>query len=627
MAKAHLSIEKLEDRLALSANYFISPTGSDSNTGTIDNPFATLQHGVNLAAAGDTISMLAGTYFPTDRTKIWGKDGTAANPIRIEAYQNAEVILNGANVPADPSNNNYGIHIAGSDYIEVDGLRITNMPNGGIWVSNGEHITLKNGESDHNGQKAGWNAGGISVYTGTSYVSIENWDAHHNRSALPAGNGSILGNSDGFSFNATGPGNQLINSRSWRNSDDGIDVYFSVQPVTISGNWIFENGYLDEDGLPTETPTGGPSAPSNFNGDGNGIKMGGGASGSQAANANHLVTNNVVWSNRHAGIGDNSHDGPLTVYNNTSYNNGGEVGGSSGYNFAFWDSDPSFTATVRNNLEYTTFSVGRNMNGADDQFNNWNLAVSVTAADFVSLDDSANRGPRQADGSLPVSYFLHLVASSDLLDKGSDVGLLFDGSSPDLGAFEFSVEPPSADFDGDDDIDGSDFLAWQRGLGTSNANKPDGDADHDQDVDSDDLGIWQNQFSVVAIGTTTANTLTSESDDTEYREEAAQAESSALSNDLVDLAVVSPFFLRKNLLANVGKRDGSNIDREIDVTIPLATAEALFFDEIAISNQELDRVLAQSSILTSEKAAATVFDELGKEFGTFLSENAGSYDK
>ena len=53
----------------------------------------------------------------------------------------------------------------------------------------------------------------------------------------------------------------------------------------------------------------------------------------------------------------------------------------------------------------------------------------------------------------------------------------------------------SADFDEDDDIDGSDFLAWQRGYGTLlGATHADGDADGDRDVDRDDLAILQDSF-------------------------------------------------------------------------------------------------------------------------------------
>ena len=49
-----------------------------------------------------------------------------------------------------------------------------------------------------------------------------------------------------------------------------------------------------------------------------------------------------------------------------------------------------------------------------------------------------------------------------------------------------------ADFDGDLDVDGADFLAWQRGFGTSSgATKAMGDSDGDGDVDAADLGNWR----------------------------------------------------------------------------------------------------------------------------------------
>jgi glucose/arabinose dehydrogenase len=53
---------------------------------------------------------------------------------------------------------------------------------------------------------------------------------------------------------------------------------------------------------------------------------------------------------------------------------------------------------------------------------------------------------------------------------------------------------PTADFDTDGDVDGHDFLAWQRGLGLSNAQRVDGDTNADGDVDSGDLTIWKQQF-------------------------------------------------------------------------------------------------------------------------------------
>ncbi len=51
------------------------------------------------------------------------------------------------------------------------------------------------------------------------------------------------------------------------------------------------------------------------------------------------------------------------------------------------------------------------------------------------------------------------------------------------------------DFNGDLDIDGSDFLTWQRGFGISpNASKAQGDADSSGAVNQMDLAIWESTF-------------------------------------------------------------------------------------------------------------------------------------
>jgi len=60
-------------------------------------------------------------------------------------------------------------------------------------------------------------------------------------------------------------------------------------------------------------------------------------------------------------------------------------------------------------------------------------------------------------------------------------------------------EVNGADFDEDGDVDGTDFLLWQRGFGiTGTALPSDGDANGDSKVDAQDLAIWQSQFGFMA---------------------------------------------------------------------------------------------------------------------------------
>lgn len=74
------------------SSYFVSPSGSDSNPGTLAAPFLTIAHGLGVLAAGDTLNIRAGTYDET----IWESmvvTGTLANPIVIQAYLGEAVIL------------------------------------------------------------------------------------------------------------------------------------------------------------------------------------------------------------------------------------------------------------------------------------------------------------------------------------------------------------------------------------------------------------------------------------------------------------------------------------------------------------------------------------------------------
>ena len=50
-----------------------------------------------------------------------------------------------------------------------------------------------------------------------------------------------------------------------------------------------------------------------------------------------------------------------------------------------------------------------------------------------------------------------------------------------------------ADFDDDNDVDGVDFLIWQRGLGIGSTHA-DGDANEDNVVDAADLAVWEAQY-------------------------------------------------------------------------------------------------------------------------------------
>ena len=84
---------------------------------------------------------------------------------------------------------------------------------------------------------------------------------------------------------------------------------------------------------------------------------------------------------------------------------------------------------ARNNLAYDNERNGV-QEIVDDLSNSWNdpPGIVLEASDFQSLD------PAEIE-----TLFLRLAPGSGAIDAGTDVGLPFSGTAPDLGAFEFDA--------------------------------------------------------------------------------------------------------------------------------------------------------------------------------------------
>ena len=88
-------------------------------------------------------------------------------------------------------------------------------------------------------------------------------------------------------------------------------------------------------------------------------------------------------------------------------------------------------------------------------------------------------------------------------DEDNTVGVFRYAAAQDTPFID--ANPSNGDFDGDGDVDGADFLTWQRGLGlTGQPDATTGDADDDGDVDAADLALWKSHFggtpAVAAVG-------------------------------------------------------------------------------------------------------------------------------
>ncbi len=106
---------------AASTTYYVATTGSDSNPGTISQPFLTPFHAVSLAAPGTDIVVRGGTYNIANNVGITAS-GTPTSYIRLYNYAGETVILDGTSSFGAP----YIVLYASGNYVEVSGITVQN---------------------------------------------------------------------------------------------------------------------------------------------------------------------------------------------------------------------------------------------------------------------------------------------------------------------------------------------------------------------------------------------------------------------------------------------------------------------------------------------------------------------
>jgi hypothetical protein len=419
-----------------SATFYVDPNGDDSSEGGIDHPFATVQRAQDAVSPGDTVWIREGTYVmpetqiarqvgPYACVTFLDRSGAQDKPIRYWAYPGERPVFDfskvkpeGRRVAAFRIEGSW-IHLKG---IEVIGVQVTILTHTqSICFDNQGSNNIYEQLSMHDGK-----AIGLWIGDGSNNLVL-NCDAYRNHDDISENKRGS--NVDGFGYH--GPKGSVNNvfrgCRAWFNSDDGYDFINSSEAARIENCWAFYNGFsTDFERL----------------GDGNGFKAAGEAGKSVERLPDplprHVVIGSVAVRNKVNGSYANHHPGGITWMNNTSYRNA--------TNFNLRGRDPADNRTIipgrdhvlKNNLGFagTAEVTELNAEASDVSYNYFTLPVSITAEDFLSLNEAELVGPRQSNGDLPEVAFLHLRPNSDAIDGGVDVGLPFEGAAPDLGAFE-----------------------------------------------------------------------------------------------------------------------------------------------------------------------------------------------
>src|SRR5215217_975936 len=75
--------------------YYVATTGADSNPGTQSQPFLTINKGVSMLQAGDTLYILAGVYNESLAGGAWPSGTSWQQAITIAGYPGQTVTING----------------------------------------------------------------------------------------------------------------------------------------------------------------------------------------------------------------------------------------------------------------------------------------------------------------------------------------------------------------------------------------------------------------------------------------------------------------------------------------------------------------------------------------------------
>lgn len=387
-----LAITALAAGLLLSATaagseYYVATTGSDSNSGSLTAPFATLAKASSVISAGDTVWVRGGVYYLTTQLLISTSGTSEDKRTRIWAYPGEKPVLDASRyVTTNPAIDATVVLVTGS-WMHIKGLEIANARPG----KDGDHsyslLGTRNASNNifellelHHGFGTG-----LFINGGLGGNLILNCDSHDNYDRNGSqGDGQ---NADGFGvhYQTAGASTVIRGSRAWMNSDDGYDYIHQEVPVLTEGNFAMKNGY-------------------GSSGNGNGFKM-----GSSGTGIRHIIRNNVAWRNKAAGFYANHSSGGNTWENNSSYNNGVQFDmraatfAADGRTIAI--DDITLTGSkvhiLRGNVGYP--DRNRYMNGVDSAGNSWDATPEGLTAETPDTADDNCTAPREANGSLPVS--------------------------------------------------------------------------------------------------------------------------------------------------------------------------------------------------------------------------------
>lgn len=382
----------------LATDYYVATNGSNSNLGTLESPWLTIQYGVGQLSAGDHLYIRGGTYFEKININV---SGNSSSRITIRNYQGETVRVDGSTDITTTAiltinNQSYltieGLHFTNNKMIDAQGILIEGAGDG-LYLYNNKVSEINFSSNPNAVVTEQTNAQGIIVYGRNGSDAITDLRINYNEVF-----DCILGYSEAFAINGNVDGWEVIGNLVHDNTNIGIDII----------------GHEGE-------------APAN----------------DQARNG--IVKDNTVYNclATYATSGGIYVDGgrDIVIENNTSYNNG------YGIEIGCENQDKTTSnITVRNNIVYNNEVAGLSLGGFDYPTTGKVVDCTVTGNTFYQNDFSDS-----FTGELFLSYSENCAIHSNIFyiddlntfanAENAQPGLMFDYNNIylDKGATYFEV--------------------------------------------------------------------------------------------------------------------------------------------------------------------------------------------
>ena len=219
--------------------YFVSKSGSDSNPGTIDEPWLTLENAAYKAKPGDIILIREGIY---KESLSSGQSGESNRYITYRNYNNEKVII-------DASGMNHGVILWNRSYIKISGIHVINATMDGILIGHSNDYLSDNNVIENMTVKDCINGAGIAAI-GNNNRFLQNTVSGCKYGISFVGNHNLMQGNDIFEnsksgMSCLGDHNMVQKNKIHNNCEYGLSIWvgdsLTLNNLTFQFNDVVDN--------------------------------------------------------------------------------------------------------------------------------------------------------------------------------------------------------------------------------------------------------------------------------------------------------------------------------------------------------------------------------------------------